>query len=145
MYFFLFETEGVMLIWQLPCRGKNYNIWFWHTQINSFLWFFYPKMQFVTFKISNYVFKTIQHNWVFFPFKRSWRCQREDRSETVTRRRTDNTMVETKGHCKQWSYKHYTENQRYGNTKNQGRGVTNCENNNLMIEDTIVFVIGSYT
>jgi len=53
-------------------------------------------------------------------------------------------MAETKGHYKQWSYKHYTENQSYGNIKNRGRGVTNCENNNLMIEDTIVFVIVSY-
>jgi len=44
-------------------------------------------------------------------------------SETVTRRRTDNTMAETKGHYKQWSYKHYTENQSYGNIKNRGRGV----------------------
>ena len=54
-------------------------------------------------------------------------------------------MAETKGHCKRWSYKHYTENQRYGNTENQARGVTSCENDNLMIEDTIVFVIVSDT
>ena len=41
-------------------------------------------MQFVTFKISNYVFKTIHDNWDFFPFEKL--KMPKGISETVTRR-----------------------------------------------------------